>query len=180
VSTPARHRPGHVVLVGMMGVGKTTVGRQLAARLGRPFSDSDAEIEARTGRTVRQIFADDGEAAFRAIEATVLAEALAATEPAVVAAAGGVVLDPSNRRLLERAGTVVWLQAPVPVLVGRVATGEHRPAVQVDPEGTLRRMEGDRESLYREVADVAVDSSHPIAEVLDQVLSAVLEREAAA
>jgi len=167
-----------VVLVGMMGVGKTTVGRRIAAALDRPFADSDAVIEARTGRTVREIFEDDGEPAFREIEAEVLAEAIDAGEPAVIAAAGGVVLDPRNRELLTRAGTVVWLRAPVEVLVGRVTRGDHRPLLADDPGGTLHRMEEDRTALYAEVADAVVDSSQPPDAVVDAVLSVVREREA--
>jgi shikimate kinase len=180
VSRPAPHRPGHVVLVGMMGVGKTTVGRRLSEVLGRPLSDSDLLVEARTGRTVREIFEADGEAAFRRLESEALVQALDAPEPTVVAAAGGVVLDPANRAALRRAGTVVWLRAPVEVLVGRVAAGAHRPAVEVDPEGTLRTMEQDRSELYAEVADVEVDSSLPVDDVLSEVLAAVEQREAAA
>ena len=180
MSAPAPGRPGHVVLVGMMGVGKTTVGRRLAEALRRPFSDSDLEVEARTGRTVRAIFETEGEPAFRAIEAQVMADALATPEPTVIAAAGGVVLDPANREQLRRAGTVVWLRAPVVVLVDRVASGAHRPAVEADPAGTLQQMEDTRTALYTEVADVVVDSSLPVTEVVAEVLSAVEQREAAA
>jgi shikimate kinase len=180
VSSPAPHRPGHVVLVGMMGVGKTTVGQRLAEVMGRPFADSDAVVEERTGRTVREIFEADGEPAFRRLESEVLADALAGPEPTVVAAAGGVVLDADNRVLLGDAGTVVWLQAPVVVLVDRVSGGQHRPAVEADPEGTLSLLEEARSELYAEVADVVVDSSAPLTDVVGQVLSVVQQREAAA
>jgi len=147
----------HVVLVGMMGVGKTTIGRALAARLGRPFVDSDAEVEARTGRTVRELFAADGEAAFRSLESSVLRDALARPEPTVVAAAGGSVLDARNRELMRTAGTVVWLRASPQRLVERVAGGAHRPLLEQDPAGTLVRLAAEREPLYRRVADVVVD-----------------------
>ena len=110
------------MLVGMMGSGKTTVGRLVAQRLGRRFVDSDEQVEARAGRTVREIFEAEGEAAFRALEAGALAEALAAPEPAVVAAAGGVVLDPGNRRALREAATVVWLRAGPGVLASRAGS----------------------------------------------------------
>jgi len=180
VSAPAPHRAGHVVLVGMMGVGKTTTGRRLAAELDRPFADSDAVIEARTGRTVKEIFATDGEQAFRVLESGVLADALGADEPAVIAAAGGVVLDAGNRDLLRGAGTVVWLRAPVDVLVDRVVAGDHRPLLAADPEGTLHRMEEHREALYAEVADVVVDSTRPPDDVVAEVLAVVREREVAA
>jgi hypothetical protein len=106
---------GHLVLVGMMGTGKTTVGTVLARRLGRPLIDSDAEVEARTGRTVREIFETDGEAAYRPLETEALLDALTSAAPAVIAAAGGVVLSATNRQALkEHAGLVVWLRADPP------------------------------------------------------------------
>lgn len=168
----------HVVLVGMMGVGKSTVGRRVAAALGRPFSDSDEVIQERTGRTVAQIFASDGEPAFRVLETQVLSECLAATDPVVIAAAGGVVLDPANREALRRAGTVVWLQAPVSMLVERVAGSTHRPALEQDPAGTLSKLSEGREGLYAEVADLLVDASRPVDEVVDRIVRTVREREA--
>ena len=100
-----------IILVGMMGAGKTTVGRMLAGRLGWAHLDSDAQVEAATGRTVPELFADHGEAAFRAEESRVLAEALSGPDPVVVSAAGGVVLSAANRELLVRSGVVVWLRA---------------------------------------------------------------------
>lgn len=161
----------HVVLVGLMGTGKTTVGRALAERLHRQLFDSDLLIEARTGRTVRQIFQDEGEPAFRALETEVLIEALAETTPSVIAAAGGVVLSEQNRRALKAAqAKVVWLRAEPDGLIDRVRGGGHRPALDDDPAGTLRRMHQTREPLYREVADmiVSVDgrSVHDVAEAV--------------
>jgi shikimate kinase len=147
----------HIVLVGMMGVGKTTVGRLLADRLGRRLIDSDGMIEERTGRTVREIWTTDGEPAFRALETEALVEALAAPEPAVIAAAGGVVLSEPNRRALAESGAhVVWLLADVDLLLGRVRNGMHRPLLDEDPEGVLRTMFATRAQLYREVADAIV------------------------
>ena len=163
-------RNHHVVLVGMMGVGKTTVGRRVAEALGRPFVDSDAVIEARTGRSVAEIFEADGEPAFRAVESEVLIDALASAEPAVIAAAGGTVLSEANRVALRRAGTVVWLRAPVDLLVSRVAGSTHRPAIAADPAATLARLAEGRDELYAEVADLVVDASLPIAAVVEQVL----------
>lgn len=150
--------PGrHVVLVGLMGSGKSTVGRLLAERLGRPFLDSDEQVERQTGRTVREIFEADGEPAFRRLEAEALAQAVACEVPAVIAAAGGVVLDADNRRLLRGAGTVVWLHAEPEVLVDRAADGAHRPLLAADPAGVLRRMDVERRHLYQAVADEVVD-----------------------
>ncbi|MEO7372227.1 MAG: shikimate kinase [Ilumatobacteraceae bacterium] len=162
----------HLVLVGLMGSGKTTVARIVADRLGRQVIDSDIVIEKLTGRTVREIFADDGEAAFRSFETAALLEALARTEPAVIAAAGGVVLREENRRALkESTAKVVWLCATPGVLVDRVMSGAHRPLLDDDPAGTLQRMYDTRQPLYREVADaiVLVDNRTPI-EVVEAVL----------
>jgi shikimate kinase len=147
----------HIVLVGMMGVGKSSVGRLLARRLGRPLVDSDAVIEERTGRTVREIWTTDGEPAFRDLETDALLDALESSEPSVIAAAGGVVLSERNRRALERSGAhVVWLLADVDLLLGRVRNGMHRPLLDDDPEGVLRTMFSSRAPLYREVADAIV------------------------
>jgi shikimate kinase len=164
--------PAHVVLVGMMGAGKTTIGRGVAEALGRPLVDSDEQVEARTGRTVREIFETDGEPAYRALEREALRAALDAPEPAVIAAAGGVVLDPVNRMALAAAGTVVWLRADPAVLAARVDNDQdHRPLLADDPDGTLRRLDAERRALYAEVADhvVDVDDLDP-----DQAAAAVL------
>jgi shikimate kinase len=159
------------VLVGMMGAGKSTVGRRLAQRLDRPFLDSDELIEAETGRTVAEIFAADGEAAFRAVETSVLLEMLDREVPAVIAAAGGAVLDPANRRAMRERATVVWLRVDPAVLATRVSSGGHRPLLADDPEATLSRLAAERESLYRDASDeiVDVDELTPD-EVVDRVI----------
>jgi shikimate kinase len=170
----------HLVLVGMMGSGKTTVGRIVAERLGRAFFDSDEVIEARTGRTVREIFASEGEAAFRRLETQVLAEALARPEPSVIAAAGGTVLAAENRRAMrDGAQRVVWLRADPAALATRVAGGAHRPLLDDDPAGTLARLEAEREPLYGEVADAVIDTVdlRPN-DVAERVLALVAEASA--
>jgi shikimate kinase len=162
----------HLVLVGMMGVGKSTVGRLVSAELERPLFDSDEMIEARTGRTVREIWSTDGEASFRALETDTFLEALDAPEPSVIAAAGGVVLSERNRDALRDADArVVWLSADVEVLIERVRGGGHRPLLDDDPEGALRRLCEVREPLYREVADAVVSVDHRTA---TEVAKAVL------
>jgi shikimate kinase len=165
----------HLVLVGLMGAGKTTIGRRLATRLGRELVDSDALIEAQTGRTVRDIFRDEGEDAFRTLETAALRDALGATRPLVIAAAGGVVLRGENRAALNAAdAVVVWLRADPALLLERVRSGAHRPLLDDDPAGTLQRMSVDREPLYRDVADAIVDVGiGPIDETVDAVLAAV-------
>jgi len=151
----------HLVLVGMMGVGKSTVGRMVASELDRPLFDSDEMIESRTGRTVREIWSTDGEETFRALETETLLDALGESEESVIAAAGGVVLSQRNREALQGADAhVVWLLADVDVLLDRVRNGMHRPLLDNDPEGTLRRMLVDREPLYQEVADAIVSVDH--------------------
>jgi shikimate kinase len=162
----------HLVLVGLMGSGKTTVSRVVAERLGRRVVDSDAVIEEATGRTVREIFADDGEDAFRSLETAALLDALSSAEPLVIAAAGGVVLREENRRALREADAkVVWLCASPALLLERVGSGVHRPLLDADPAGTLQRMHDEREALYREVADAIVLVDHrTVAEVVEAVL----------
>jgi shikimate kinase len=162
----------HVVLVGLMGTGKTSVGRVLAERLGRRLCDSDLVIEERTGRTVRQIFAEDGEPAFRELETEVLLQALADPVPAVIAAAGGVVLAEHNRVALQAArAKVVWLRADPLSLVDRVRGGTHRPLLDDDPLGTLEQMQQTREPLYREVADMIISvDGRSVSEVAEAIL----------
>jgi len=164
----------HLVLVGLMGTGKSTVGKRVAATLGRPFLDSDELIEQATGRTVRQIWRTDGESAFRVLETDALRGALASEPPAVIAAAGGVVLSAANRDALNDAdATVVWLSADPEVLITRATRGVHRPLLDDDPEAALRAMAVERADLYRAVADVTIDvSDREVDDVVQTVLAA--------
>ncbi|HYI62090.1 MAG TPA: shikimate kinase [Acidimicrobiales bacterium] len=154
---PARRRVPPVVLVGMMGAGKSTVGRRLASRLGRPFVDADDELVRRSGRTVREWFAEEGEDGFRAAEAALLADLLAAPGPAVIAAGGGVVTRPRNREALRGGARVVYLRAGAPFLRSRLERKPHRPLLDDDPEAVLVRLLDERSALYEEVADLVVD-----------------------
>lgn len=152
----------NLVLIGLMGVGKTTVGRRVAALLGRPFVDSDLLIEATTGRTVKQILADDGVDALRAVEAAALFDAVAAPDPSVIGCAAGVVLDPANVVRIAAARTagtarVVWLVGDPGVLATRTQSRGHRPWLDDDPAGTLARMHAERAPLYGQIADLVVD-----------------------
>lgn len=160
-----------LILIGMMGAGKTTVAKDLAARLGHTYVDSDEQVQRATGLTVPEIFAAEGEAAFRLAEREALAEALVSKGPAVISVAGGAVLDPGNRRLIHEAGKVVWLRAPVEVLVERVGAGAGRPLLGDDPAGALARLYEERRPLYEELADIVVDVEHLTPEeVVEEIL----------
>lgn len=159
------------MLVGMMGAGKSTVGQILAARIGWPYVDSDAEVHAETGCTLPDLFARIGEPAFRAEESRVLARALDRRPPVVFSAGGGTVLDPENRRRLVVDATAVWLRARVDTLVARVGDGAGRPLLAHHPEAALRQLDQARRPLYAEVADAAVDvDERSPTEVADAVL----------
>ncbi|MCC6610400.1 MAG: shikimate kinase [Burkholderiales bacterium] len=148
----------NVYLVGLMGAGKTTVGRQLARRLGKTFIDSDHEIEARTGVRVATIFEIEGEPGFRAREARIIEE-LTALDNVVLATGGGVVLDPRNRERLALHGFVVYLRAQPRGLWQRMRHDRTRPLLQTDdPIGRLEELFHMRDPLYCEVADLVVDT----------------------
>src|ERR1700722_19994092 len=126
-----------ILLVGMMGAGKTTTGRLVAQRLGWGCRDSAADVEAVTGLTVPELFRRDGEDAFRQAEADVLAAACADPAPSVISVAGGAVLRPDIRRLSAASGTVVWLRARPETLAARVGDGAGRPLLNDDPADAM-------------------------------------------
>ena len=151
-------RAGNIYLVGMMGAGKTTVGRLLARRLKLRFVDSDQEIESRCGVKIPLIFEIEGEAGFRARESQVLAE-LTALEGLVLGTGGGAVLSADNRGLLAANGTVVYLRARPEDLYERVRQDRNRPLLASDdPLGRLSGMYAERDPLYRSIADLTVDT----------------------
>jgi shikimate kinase len=162
-----------IILVGMMGAGKTTIGRSLAEHLGWRHFDSDEQVMEVTGRTVPELFADHGEEVFRAEEARVLAHALSSHDPVVVSAAGGVVLSPDNRDLIARSGVVVWLRADPGLLARRVGTGTGRPLLDGDPAARLVDLEAIRRPLYEALAAVTVDVDELApSEVVARILAA--------
>ncbi|HEY3844636.1 MAG TPA: shikimate kinase [Acidimicrobiales bacterium] len=146
-----------ILLVGMMGAGKTTVGELVAGKLGWDYLDSDTEVERATGLTVPELFARDGEPAFRDAESDALALACASPRPAVVSVAGGAVLRPANRALLTASGTVIWLRARVETLARRVGDGAGRPLLGDDPLAALTELSEVRRPLYAEVAAATID-----------------------
>ncbi|HEX4541251.1 MAG TPA: shikimate kinase [Acidimicrobiales bacterium] len=164
----------HIFIVGMMGSGKTTIGRLLAKRLGWRHLDSDEQVGRDTGQTVPEIFAQRGEPAFRAAEARALAAAAVADTPTVVSVAGGAVLDPDNRHVLRRGGVVVWLWAPVETLAQRVGDGAGRPLLGDDPAAALRHLYAERRPVYQDLAQAVVDvDGVDVRTVVDRVLAAL-------
>jgi shikimate kinase len=151
----APHRA--IVLVGLMGAGKSKIGRRLAARLGLPFFDSDPEIESAAGETVEEIFANRGERVFREGERRVIARLLA--QPVhVLATGGGAFMDPATRALIARRGVSLWLRADLDVLVSRVSRRSNRPLLKEgDPRAILAGLIDRRHPVYAQ-ADLVVDS----------------------
>jgi shikimate kinase len=165
-----------VALVGMMGAGKTSVGKRLALRLGVPFKDADHEIEAAAGLTVAEIFEKHGEPEFRAGERRVIARLL--TEPPhVLATGGGAYMDPETRAAMQQNALTIWLRAPVDLLLARVGKRQNRPLLNnPDPRGTLEKLLAQREPVYAE-ADVVLDSvDGPHTTAVDQVLAELKAR----
>ncbi len=156
-----------VYLVGMPGAGKSVVGQELAGQLGVPFVDLDAEIERETGMSVGEIFATEGEAAFRAREAAALVQA-STHDPSVVACGGGVVLEPANRITLRNTGVAVFLDVPIEQLRERVRPAAERPLIR--EAGDLERLLQSREPLYREFAAHVVDGTGPPGEVAEAIV----------
>mgnify|MGYP002742386007 FL=1 len=161
---------GPVILVGLPGAGKSKVGRLLAERLGVDHIDTDALVVEREGRPIADIFATDGEAAFRVMETEAVAEAL--MHEAVVSLGGGAAGTPAVRNLLS-GRTVVYIDAPHDELVRRTASKNHRPLLAQDPSGTLARLRTEREPHYRSVATIVVESGPgPV----DDVVTAIAQQ----
>jgi len=148
---------GSIVLIGLSGSGKSTVGRYLATRLNYPLHDTDAIIEAETGQSAADIFASRGEVAFRALESAVLRRVLA-TPPAVIATGGGIVTVPANCDVIREQAFVVWLDATSSAIIARISNHRQpRPLLQGDnPHERLEQMRQKRASLYRAIADLHI------------------------
>lgn len=160
----------NLYLVGPMGVGKTTIGRLLAQKLGKTFVDLDEEIELRSGASIPWIFDVEGEAGFRRREADLLKE-LCAGHNLVLSTGGGVVLNPENRQLLKSTGVVVFLNASVEQLYQRTLKDRKRPLLQVpDRRQVIERLKRDRDPLYREVAHLVFDVGHRTSRLATEAL----------
>ena len=169
-----RLRPGRtVVLVGLMGVGKSAVGRRLAKRLDLPFIDADSEIEAAAGSTIEEFFEQHGEVAFRAGERRVIARLLDG-EPHVLATGGGAFMDADTRSLVKSRGISIWLNADLDTLVERVSRRNNRPLLKNgDARQILSRLMAARNPVYAE-ADITVPSvDQPLGEMTDRVADAL-------
>jgi shikimate kinase len=165
-----------IVLVGMMGAGKSSIGRRLAAELGLPFIDADTEIETAAGMTIPEIFEAHGEPYFRSGEARVIARLLEGG-PQVLASGGGAFVNPKTRALIRERGVSVWLKAEVDVLLRRIRRRSDRPLLKTgDPEQALRRLVNERYPVYAE-ADVTVHSQDVAHEaIVADILAALAAR----
>jgi len=162
----------HVFLIGPMGAGKSTIGIPLAERLKRTFYDMDQMVVEKTGRSIPEIFADDGECNFRALEGQMLAELCAGEEPVVIATGGGVVLSAPNRKRMQDSGYVIWLDVPPEVAAKRIRGDSNRPLLLgVDALQKARELDHKRRPLYTAIADhsVRTDQLAP-ADVVEDIL----------
>lgn len=163
-----------VVLVGMMGSGKSSVGKRLATRLGLPFSDADTEIETAAGMTIPEIFAQRGEAEFRDGERRVISRVLSTRAPLVLATGGGAYMNAETREKIAALGISIWLKADADVLMRRVRKNSKRPLLQTpDPEGTLRRLLAEREPTYALADLILVSRDEPHEVVVDGAVAAL-------
>jgi shikimate kinase len=165
-----------VVLVGMMGAGKSSIGRRVALRLGIPFVDADAEIEKAAGMTISDIFATRGEAEFRAGEARVIARLLEGG-PQVLATGGGAFANPNTRAAIVAKGISIWLKAEFDVLMKRIRRRHDRPLLKTeDPASTLRKLMEERDPTYA-LADLTVQSRDVLHDkIVDEIVSALAGR----
>src|SRR3954468_20221731 len=160
----------NLYLVGFMGTGKSTVGRQVAKQLGFRFLDSDHEIERVEGKAVSRIFADDGEPRFRELERVFIEQGHPA-DRCVVACGGGLVVPPGMLDLLRSRGIVICMHAPIDTILKRTMHTNHRPLLQVDDrERRLRDLYAQREAIYRNTGTMVLTDSRPLREITGHVL----------
>lgn len=174
VELRARLGSRSIVLVGMMGAGKSSVGKRLARRLSLPFADADTEIEQAAGMTIPEIFAHHGEPAFRDGEKKVIARLLE-TGPMVLATGGGAFMNADTREAIAKEGVSVWLKAELDLLLRRVRRRDDRPLLKTeDPAGTLARLIELRYPVYAEAAITVISQDVPQDVMVEEVLDALL------
>ncbi len=166
---------GNIIFIGLMGAGKTTVGRQLAKQLGKTFYDTDHEVEKRTGVKIPVIFDLEGEAGFRKREAAVIEELVHQTN-IILATGGGAVLAEENRKVLKENGCVIYLRATVNDLYKRMRHDKQRPLLQnVDIKAKLETLYQERNPIYTEMADMILDTGHqPASTLVNQIKKSIL------
>ena len=175
---PVMKMTGNIFLVGLMGAGKTTVGRLLSKRLGKAFYDTDHEIESRTGVNIPVIFELEGESGFRKRETAAIAD-LVHQRDIVLATGGGAVLAKENREYLSQNGLVVYLRANVEELWHRTRNDKSRPLLQTaDPQARLQQLYTERDPLYREIADIIIDTGDQPVTVIVHELEESLKKHA--
>jgi shikimate kinase len=158
VSEPPSSAACRVILVGMMGSGKTTIGRLLSEATGWPYVDNDELVRRQSGTTAREVLAGGGEDSLREVESAALALGVELPPPIIVGVAAGTVLDPKNRALMDAAGVVVWLRAATETLVRRAGDAAHRPFIDREGAGWMTETAREREPLYAAIADVTVNT----------------------
>lgn len=166
--------PCRVLLIGMMGSGKSTIGRLLSAATGWPYMDNDELVHQSRGTTARQILAERGEAQMRAAESEALARGVAAAAPALIGVAAGTILERADREQMRAGGIVVWLRAGAAAIESRARGAEHRPWLDTAGESWIRDTVSERDPLYASVADFIVDTGTKAAEESAEELLATL------
>lgn len=167
-----------VVLIGLMAAGKSAVGRELAARHGRPFVDTDQLVVDRYG-PIAELFVSRGERFFREVEARAVAEALSAPGGSIVSLGGGAILDPGTRQLLARGPRVVFLDTDLATVLPRITRAGHRPLLAEDPAGRWQALADARRPIYEALAEITIDArGSSVPEIADRITRTLTEGEA--
>jgi shikimate kinase len=162
----------NLYLVGMMGVGKTTIGKLLAEEIGYRFVDTDEVIVKAAGKSINEIFAENGEAEFRQLESDVLAQVCAYTK-LVIATGGGIIMQQHNWSYLHH-GLIVWLDVPVQIILQRLAEDDTRPLLQDDPESKLRSLLEQRQPMYSQAdLHITINAAETPEEIATRILATI-------
>jgi shikimate kinase len=164
----------NIIFIGMMGTGKTTIGKALSQQIGWKWTDTDEEIVKRTGKTIPDLFLQNGEQAFRDLETSVLSDLLLSRNR-IITTGGGIVLKQLNRQMMRQGGWVVGLKAPVEVLIERVKNDQNRPLLQGNLEERMNTLYNERAPLY-DFADLMIDTSESSIEAIVHTITEFLKR----